>query len=82
MDTIESGKLLFMISQYPELVISELEKYNYTKNIFYGSLYETRYNIVHLSSYSSLTTFLINKSKEHNELYKNMVEIILSIYKR
>jgi len=80
MDSIESGKLLYMISQYPELVISELEKYNYTKNIFYDDLYETRYNTVRFSVYSSLTNFLLHKRKE--ELYKNMVEIILSIYKR
>ena len=81
MDNIESGKLLFMISQYTEITLSELEKYNYTRNIFYNNLYETKYNKVQFSVYSSLTNFLINKCKE-NELYKNIVDIILSIYRR
>jgi hypothetical protein len=82
MDSIQSGKLLYMISHYTEMTLSELEKYNYTNNIFYNRLHETKYNVVQLTVYSSLTNFLIDKCKEKHELYKNIVDIILSIYKR
>ena len=82
MDNIQSGKLLYMISHYTEITLSELEKYNYTNNIFYNHLHETKYNAVQLSVYSSLTNFLINKCKEKHELYTNIVDIILSIYRR
>lgn len=78
MDNINSGKLLFMISHYTELIISTLEKYNYTENKFYKNLYELKYNVVEFSDYSYITYDLIHKFKEN----KDIIKVILSVYKR
>jgi hypothetical protein len=82
MNNIDTGKLLFMISHYTELIISTLEQYNYTENKFYKKLYELQYNVLEFSDYSYITYDLIHKFKENNKVYRDIVKLILSIYKR